>query len=253
MKTPKNKFKENLKQGVQQLGIWNTIGGNTVPEALANCGFDWVLVDTEHAAVETVEVISSLQAIAGNPEVSAVVRPAANDPVLIKRVLDMGALTLLLPYVQTAEEARSAVKSISYGPKGVRGIAGSTRATRYGLVENYFQNARDEICLLVQVESIKAIQELEQIATTDGIDGVFIGPGDLSSSMGYPGELEHPEVVSVIKDALNLLNKLNVPSGILALNTASANMYMEQGTKFTAVGVDLVLLTDAARNLRGSF
>ena len=108
-------------------------------------------------------------------------------------------------------------------------------------------------CNLVQVESIKAIQELEQIATTDGIDGVFIGPGDLSSSMGYPGDLEHPEVVSVIKDALNLLNKLNVPSGILALNTTSANMYMEQGTKFTAVGVDLVLLTDAARNLRGLF
>ncbi len=124
MKNPKNKFKKNLKLGVQQIGIWNTIGGNTVPEALANCGFDWVLVDTEHAAVETVEVISALQAIAGYPDVSAVVRPAANDPVLIKRILDMGALTLLLPYVQTQEEAIAAVRSVSYGPEGVRGIAG---------------------------------------------------------------------------------------------------------------------------------
>ena len=253
MRHPKNKFKEKLKQGVQQLGIWNTIGGNTVPEALANCGFDWVLVDTEHAAVETVEVISSLQAIAGNPDVSAVVRPAANDPILIKRILDMGALTLLLPYVQTAKEAREAVKSVSYGPEGIRGIAGSTRATRYGRVENYFQNARDEICLLVQVESISAIQELEQIATTKGVDGVFIGPGDLSSSMGYPGQLEHPDVLAVIKEALNLLNGLNVPSGILALNLPSANMYIEQGTKFTAVGVDLILLTEAARTLREAF
>ena len=165
----------------------------------------------------------------------------------------MGALTLLLPYVQIAKEAREAVKSVSYGPEGIRGIAGSTRATRYGWVENYFQNARDEICLLVQVESISAIQELEQIATTKGVDGVFIGPGDLSSSMGYPGQLEHPEVLAVIKEALNLLNGLNVPSGILALNLPSANMYIEQGIKFTAVGVDLILLTEAARTLREAF
>lgn len=250
MKNPKNKFKDNLKLGVQQIGIWNTIGGNTVPEALANCGFDWVLVDTEHAAVETVEVISALQAIAGYPDVSAVVRPAANDPVLIKRILDMGALTLLLPYVQTQEEAIAAVRSVSYGPEGVRGVAGSTRATRYGSVENYFQHAREEICLLVQVETISAIQELEKIATTPGIDGIFIGPGDLSSSMGFPGQLGHPEVVAVIKDALNMLNNLGIPSGILALDEASAKMYMKYGTIFTAVGVDLVLLTNAARNLR---
>src|SRR6056297_2728659 len=140
---PKNRFKARLQAGEGQLGIWNTIGGNTVPEMLGGAGFDWVLVDCEHAPVEPVEVLSALQAIGQNPDVSAVVRPAANDPVLFKRLLDMGAQTLLVPYVQSAEEARAAVSAMRYGPRGIRGMAGAMRAARYGRVTDYFTRAEE--------------------------------------------------------------------------------------------------------------
>ena len=188
--------------------------------------------------------------MAAYENVSAVVRPAANDPILIKRILDMGALTLLLPYIQSAEEAKDAVSSVTYGPNGLRGMAGMTRATRYGMVENYFKRAREEICLLVQVETI---EELDDIALTPGIDGVFIGPADLSESMGYPGEVNHPEVVKVIINTISKLNSLNVPSGILTLDFDSAKRYINVGTSFTAVGVDMVLLAESTRNLRKQF
>lgn len=253
MQLPKNHFKAALKEGRQQIGLWNTIAGNCVPEALAHCGFDWLVVDTEHAPVETVEIQSSLQAIAANPNVSAVVRPAVNDPVLIKRVLDMGAQTLLLPYVQSAAEARAAVEAMRYGPRGIRGMAGFTRATRYGGVENYFERAEEELCLIVQVETITAMAELREIATTDGVDAVFIGPADPSASMGYPGQTEHPEVVSVIDQAIETLNDLGVPAGILAMNETSARHFMDKGTTFTAVGVDMVLLAQAARTLSATY
>lgn len=253
MDLPRNKFKRALKEGRQQIGLWNTIGGNCVPEMLATAGFDWLVVDTEHAPVETIDIQSSLQSIAAFPNTSAVVRPAANDPVLIKRILDMGALTLLLPYVQTAQEARDAVAAMHYGPRGFRGMAGFTRATHYGAVPNYFERAHEELCLIVQVETISAMGELHEIATTDGVDAVFIGPADLSASMGYPGQTGHPEVVKVIEEAIATLAELGVPSGILALSHDEATHYMAKGTTFTAVGVDMVLLANAARGLRAQF
>ena len=253
MELPKNKFKKALKAGKHQIGIWNSIAGNSVPELLATCGFDWVLIDTEHAPVETVEIQSSLHSISAYENVSAVVRPAGNDPILIKRILDMGALTLLLPYIQTAEEAKDAVSYVTYGPNGMRGMAGMTRATRYGKVKNYFKKASEEICLLVQVETVQAIDQLEAIALTPGIDGVFIGPADLSASMGYPGEINHPEVVKVIMHAISKLKSLNIPSGILTLDFDSAKRYISAGTTFTAVGVDMVLLAESTRNLRRQF
>jgi 4-hydroxy-2-oxoheptanedioate aldolase len=141
MQNPTNVFKATLKERRHQLGIWNTIGGNTVPDMLGGAGFDWVLIDCEHAAIEAVEVLPALQAIAAHPNVSAIVRPAANDPTLFKRLLDMGAQTLLVPYVQTVEEAEQAVAAMRYGPHGVRGMAGMTRATRYGQVDDYFATA----------------------------------------------------------------------------------------------------------------
>lgn len=250
---PTNLFKARLKAGQSQLGIWNTIGGNTVPEMLGEAGFDWVLVDCEHAPVETVEVQAALQAIGQNPDVSAVVRPAANDPVLFKRLLDMGAQTLLVPYVQTAEEARTAVRAMRYAPSGIRGMAGMTRATRYGKVADYYERAEEELCLIVQVESIGAIDKLEEIATTEGVDGVFIGPSDLSASMGLRGQTSHPEVVAVIDEALVRLKSAGVPAGIMALNPVEAVRYIEMGSIMTAVGVDLVLLADAVAALRQRF
>lgn len=250
---PKNRFKARLQEGQGQLGIWNTIGGNTVPEMLGGAGFDWVLIDCEHAPVETVEVLAALQAIGQNPEVSAVVRPAANDPVLFKRLLDMGAQTFLVPYVQTAAEAEAAARAMRYGPTGIRGMAGMTRATRYGKVPDYFNRAEDELCLIVQVETIDAIDQLEEIAAVDGVDGVFIGPADLSASMGLRGQTSHPEVVAVIEDAFARLKAAGVPAGVMALKPAEAVRYVEMGSVMTAVGVDLVLLAEAVANLRERF
>ena len=198
MKNPTNHFKAALKTGAQQIGIWNTIGGNTACELLASCGYDWVLVDTEHAATSTAEVLPALQAIAGYPDVSAVVRPASNDDVTIKRLLDMGAQSLLIPYVQNVAEARAAVAAMRYAPRGIRGMAGSMRATRFGSVENYATTVEEELCLIVQVETIEAMAHLEAIAQVDGVDAVFIGPADLSASMGLPGQTMHPDVVAVM-------------------------------------------------------
>lgn len=253
MDNPRNRFKAAIRSGRHQLGIWNTIGGNTVPELLGEAGFDWVLVDCEHAAIETIDVLPALQAVAANPKVSAVVRPAANDPVLFKRLLDMGAQTLLVPYVQSAQEAAAAVAAMRYGPRGIRGMAGMTRATRYGKVADYFTRAEEELCLIVQVETAGALEALEEIAGTDGVDGVFIGPADLSASMGYPGQFDHPEVTAAIADAFKRLAAMGVPAGIMALDPAVARHYIDNGSVFTAVGVDLVLLADAVAELRGKF
>jgi 4-hydroxy-2-oxoheptanedioate aldolase len=253
MKMPKNAFKSALQNGQHQLGIWNTIGGNTVCEYLASAGFDWILVDTEHAPVDVVDVLPSLQAIAGYPDVSAIVRPADNDPVLIKRLLDMGAQTLMIPYVQTASEAEQAVRSMRYAPRGIRGLAGIHRASRFGQVRDYASNAEDELCLIVQVETRQALDNLEAIATVDGVDGVFIGPADLSASMGYIGQTGHPEVVEVILLAIEQLKQIGVPAGILTLDETFARECIKLGASFTAVGVDMALLIDAVAGLRKRF
>ncbi|MBS1301201.1 aldolase/citrate lyase family protein [Loktanella sp. SALINAS62] len=253
MQNPTNLFKAALRDGRHQLGVWNSLGGNTVAEMLAGAGFDWVLVDCEHAAIETVEVLPALQAIGQYPQVSAIVRPAANDPILFKRLLDMGAQTLLVPYVETAQEAQSAVDAMRYGPRGIRGMAGMTRASRYSRVENYFAQAETELCLVVQVESVRGMENLEQIANVDGVDAVFIGPSDLSASMGYPGQPAHPDVVAAIQDIIARLAKIGVPVGVMSLNPPVAQGYIDAGVAFTAVGIDLALLANAAHVLRDQF
>lgn len=253
MKNPTNRFKAALKAGNQQIGIWNSIGGNTACEVLASAGFDWVLIDTEHAATSTAEVLPALQTIAGYPDVSAVVRPASNDDVTIKRLLDMGAQSLLIPYVQSVAEAQAAVAAMRYAPRGIRGMAGVMRASRFGTVDDYATTVEDELCLIVQVETIEAMGQLEAIAQVDGVDGVFIGPADLSASMGLPGQTNHPEVVAVINDAIDRLSAIGVPSGILALSNQTSAQFIDRGTGFTAVGVDTALLIDAARATRAAF
>jgi len=250
---PRNRFKARLKSGAHQVGVWNSIPGETLPELLALAGFDWVLIDTEHAPVEATAVLPALQTLAAYPEVAAVVRPFANDTVLIKRLLDMGAQTLLIPYVQSREEAEAAVRAMSYPPKGVRGVAGLTRASRFGHVNDYLRRASEELCLVVQVETKAAIDRLEDIASVEGVDGVFIGPADLSASMGYPGEPGHPEVIAVIEGAFARLSRLGVPYGILTLDEGFCRRSIELGTAFTAVGVDLDLIGKALLALRNRF
>lgn len=253
MRNPKNRFKDALKAGKPQVGLWNSIAGYSVAELLGGAGYDWVLVDAEHSAIETIDILPALQALAGTPESSALVRLAGNDPILFKRVLDMGAQTIMVPFIQSRSEAEAAVAAMRYGPSGIRGMAGMTRATRYGKVENYFKEAQEELCLVLQVESVAGLTALEDIATVEGVDGIFIGPADLSASMGYPGELEHPEVEAAIADAFDRLRAIDMPVGIMCLNVPAAKRWIERGSSITAVGVDLVMLADSVAALRAEF
>jgi len=249
---PVNRFKQALKGGQQQIGLWNSIPGPLVAEALAGCGFDWVVIDTEHAPTDVPDVLGMLQAMAPYP-VSAVVRPAANDPVLIKRLLDFGAQTLILPYIQSAEEAQAAVAAVRYAPRGMRGVAGLTRASRFGAVPDYTRRADAEICLILQVETALALSQIEEIAATDGVDGLFIGPADLAASMGHPGALDHPAVKAAIEDAIRRITATGKPAGILTSDAAFARGCMGWGTRFTAVGMDIGLMLQAARGLAASY
>lgn len=253
MDLPKNRFKAALNEGRHQLGIWSGLGGHTAPEILATCGFDWVLIDAEHGPMEPIDVLPALQAISGYPDVTPIVRPADHSPSVIKRFLDMGAQSLLIPFVQNREEAEEVVKSVRYAPQGIRGMAGITRANRFGQVQDYATRAHEEICVLVQAETALALENLEDIASVDGIDGVFIGPADLAASMGFTGQPDHPDVVKACEDAIARLAAIECPAGILTLNESFSKRCIELGTLFTAVGVDVCMVVDGAKSLRQRF
>lgn len=247
-----NRFKQRLKAGEAQIGFWATIPDPSVVEMLAGAGFDWLVLDTEHTAVEVSGVLPLLQAAAPYPT-ACIVRPAVNDTALIKRHLDQGAQTLLLPYIQSRDEAQAAVAAVRYGPDGVRGVAGTMRAARYGRISDYVARANAEICLLLQVETALAVDRLDEIATTPGVDGIFIGPADLAASMGLPGQTGHPRVRDTILSVVARLKTLGVPSGILATDAAFARDCIAAGTTFTAVGVDMSCLVRAIDGLAASF
>ena len=200
MDMPRNAFKHAIAKGQLQIGLWCSLCSPVAIEVVSHSGYDWLLLDTEHSPNDVPDILSHLQA-AQSGTASCVVRPAWNDMVLIKRYLDIGAQTLLLPFVQNPEEAKRAVEFTRYPPKGVRGITGSGRASRYGRVKDYLKNASSEICVLVQVETREALKQIEAIASVDGIDGVFIGPNDLSASFGHIGNWGHAEVQDAIEDA----------------------------------------------------
>jgi 4-hydroxy-2-oxoheptanedioate aldolase len=249
---PRNAFKAAILSGQQQIGLWCMLPSGFVTEALAGAGFDWLLLDTEHSPADVLTVLPQLQAAAAY-SVSPVVRPAANDPVLIKRLLDLGAQSLLIPYVQSAEEAAAAVAAIRYPPRGIRGVAGLTRASRFGRVAGYAKQAETELCLLVQVETRQSLDCIEDIAAVEGVDGIFIGPGDLSASLGHPGELFHPEVIAAIEDAITRVRAAGKPAGVLTYDLDFARRCMELGTLFTAVGADLSILLRGVERLAGEF
>lgn len=246
MKLPHNRFKHALAAGEQQIGLWNSITGPVAAELLASLGYDWLVIDTEHALTDVPDTLGMMQAMAPYP-VSAVVRPATNDTVLIKRLLDLGAQTLLIPYVQNADEARAAVTAMCYPPRGLRGVALITRASRFGQIPDYARRAEEELCLLVQIETVEALAEIEAIAAVDGVDGLFIGPSDLAASMGHAGNARHPEVIAAIRDAIGRITAAGKPAGILAVDPAFARDCIGWGTTFTAVGVDVLLLVQAAK------
>lgn len=249
MDMPQNAFKAALKAGRKQIGIWVAIPHAISVEMLAGCGYDWILIDTEHAPLATPEVLPMLQTVAPYPT-APIVRPGWNDQVEIKRLLDLGAQTLLVPYVQNAREAAAAVAAVRYPPEGIRGVAGATRASGFGRVAGYARRAAEETCLIVQVETASALAEIEAIAEVDGVDGIFIGPADLAASMGYPGEPGHKAVRAAVMDGISRITAAGKPAGFLATDQAYLREAEAAGAQFIAVGVDLILLRGAAEALR---
>ena len=253
MELPVNQFKQAIRAGQPQIGIWSSLCSNISAEVLADAGFDWILVDTEHSPNELPLVQQQLDGIAfGKGTTEPIVRPAWNDIVLMKRYLDVGARTLLIPYVQNVEEAKRAVTGLRYPPGGMRGVSGTTRANRYGRVKDYFSRVHDEVCLLLQVETRTALSNLEAIADVDGVDGIFIGPNDLAADLGFLGNWQHPEVWKVMEDACKRIRKTGKAPGIL-VGEADGQRCIDMGYLFVAVGSDLVMLARGADALAAKF
>jgi 4-hydroxy-2-oxoheptanedioate aldolase len=252
MPVPANPFKRALRAGRPQIGLWSSLASHISVEVVAGAGFDWLLLDMEHAPNELPMVLAQLQAARGGTA-QPIVRPPWNDMVVIKRLLDVGVQSLLIPYVQSAEEARDAVAFTRYPPHGVRGFATGPRANDYGRIADYVQTYADELCVLVQVETRAGLDNLEAIAAVEGVDGVFIGPADLAAALGHAGELKHPQVQAAIEDAIGRLVAVGKPPGILIGDEQLARRYLELGSLFVAVGSDLALLARGADALASRF
>jgi 4-hydroxy-2-oxoheptanedioate aldolase len=250
---PLNHFKRRLQEGQAQIGLWLALANSYSAELCAGAGFDWLLLDSEHAPNDVRTLLAQLQAIAPY-DVAPIVRPAAGDAVLIKQLLDIGAQTLLVPNVETAEQAASLVLAMRYPPDGIRGVgSGLARASRWNRVTNYLGLADNQMCLLTQVESLKGLAQLDAIARVDGVDGVFIGPSDLSAAMGHRGNPGHPEVQRVIEDAIARIRAAGKAAGILIADETLAKRYLELGCTFVGVGTDIALLSKGAQALAQRF
>jgi 4-hydroxy-2-oxoheptanedioate aldolase len=249
---PANPFKRALKAGRSQIGFWCSLASNVSVEILAGSGFDWLVLDTEHSPNELPMVYSQLQAVMEG-STQPVVRPPWNDMVVLKRYLDAGVQSFLIPMVQSEEEARNAVAYTRYPPRGVRGYAGASRSSRFGRIENYHKRCEEEICVLVQIETQAGLDNLEAIARVEGVDGVFIGPGDLSAALGHLDDQHHPEVRRVIEDAIRRIVACGNAPGILTGDEAFARRCIELGCLFTAVGSDSGLLARASEQIARKF
>jgi len=253
MDMPINHFKQRLRSGTPQIGLWLGLADAYCAELAANAGFDWLLIDGEHAPNDLRGMLAQLQAVAPYPS-QAVIRPVIGDTALIKQVLDIGAQTLLVPMVESAEQARQLVSAMHYPPKGVRGVGSAlARASRWNSIAGYLDQADEQMCLLVQIENKEGLANLDEIVAVDGVDGVFIGPADLSAAMGHRGNPGHPEVLAAIEDAIVRIGKAAKAAGILSADEKLARRYIELGAAFVAVGVDTTVLMRGLRELAGKF
>jgi 4-hydroxy-2-oxoheptanedioate aldolase len=252
MDLPVNRFKHAILSGQKQIGLWSHLCSNISTEILAHCGFDWLVLDMEHSPNELPDILAQLQAMNGG-SATPVVRVPWNDAVTFKRLLDIGVQSFLVPYVQTAEEARQAVAATRYPPHGVRGYAGAPRASGYGRIKDYAHRCADEMCLLLQIETVEGLNNLEAIAAVDGVSGIFIGPGDLSAALGHLGNPKHPDVLKTIDEAIARIRACGKAPGILTGDESLAQHYVAQGCLFVAVGADQNLLRDSAQALVGRF
>jgi 4-hydroxy-2-oxoheptanedioate aldolase len=249
----RNQFREVLLAGQTQLGLWLAAANPYTAELAAASGFDWLLIDGEHAPNDVPTILAQLQAVAPY-NCHPIVRPVSGDPALIKQFLDIGAQTLLVPMVETAQQARDLVAAMHYPPRGIRGVAGTlARASRWGRIDDYLRQAGDTVCLLVQVETRRGVDNLDEIVRVEGVDGVFVGPADLSASMGHLGNAGHPDVQAAVEGAISTIRGLGKAAGVLATDETFARRYMDCGATFVAVAVDTMLFAHAIDNAIGVF
>jgi 4-hydroxy-2-oxoheptanedioate aldolase len=248
-----NQFKKALNDDKPSFGLWQGIPDSSVAEIGAGAGFDWVLIDAEHGPFDLRSVMSHLQAVEPYP-VSALVRPVEGSTALIKQLLDIGAQTLLVPMVDSAEQAQQIVRAAKYPPQGIRGLGTSmARAANWNRTADYLTLANDEICIIVQIETLAGLQNLESIVNVEGVDAVFIGPSDLSAAMGYIGDPGHPDVIAAIENGFKVIQQAGKSAGVLAVTKELVETYIDAGAKFIGVGVDAALLANATRQLAKQF
>ena len=261
MQTPRNPFKQALAQGRQQIGLWAALASAYSTELIAGVGYDWLLLDGEHAPNDVRSILAQLQAVASAQQAFGDARshPVVRVPLgtgeagtaVIKQVLDLGAQTLLVPMVDTPAQVAAAAR---YAPAGVRGMGSAlARASRWQAHPRYVHEANEQVCVLVQVETALALRHVDAIAATPGVDGVFIGPADLSASMGHPGNAAHPDVQAAIADGIARILRAGKAPGILATSEPQARRWLDVGARFVAVSADTLLLDSAARQLLGRF
>lgn len=247
-----NTFRQALAAGRTQIGCWLSLASPIVTEVMGQAGFDWLLLDSEHAPNDVLSLIPQLMTLKDSPS-APVVRPPWNDAVLIKRLLDGGFSNFLIPMVDTAQQARDAVAATRYPPQGIRGVSVAQRGNRYGDVADYLQRANDHITVLVQVETRAGVAAAAEIAAVEGVDGVFIGPSDLAAAYGHLGNPNHPEVQAAIAQVHAAVGAAGKPTGILTPVEAEARRYLEMGIRFVAVGSDLGLLRSHGKALAQRF
>lgn len=246
MQLPPNTFKAAVARGEPQYGIWAGFGTAYAAEIIATAGFDWMVIDGEHAPNTVPSLLAQLQAVAAYPT-APVVRAVNHDAALIKQLLDIGAQTLMVPMVESAEQARALIRAMRYPPHGIRGVGGGlARAARWGEVGDYLATAHEELCLVVQVESRRGVENIEAITAVEGVDAVFIGPYDLSAGLGHPGDPGHPEVQRHIEWAIRATLAADKACGILAPVEGDARRYAALGCHFIAVALDVSLLQQGA-------
>lgn len=250
---PRNRFKAGLKSGNTQFGLWLGITDSAMNEMLAGVGFDWLVVDHEHGPFELRDVLHALQTIAAY-DTAPIVRPVNGEPALLKRLCDFGAQTFIVPMIDTAEQAADIVRAVKYPPQGNRGLGASmARAARWNMIPRYPHDANDEICVIVQAETVTAMENLAAIAAVDGVDGVFIGPSDLSASMGHLGDASHRTVINAVSKGIHKIRAASKFAGLLCLDETLVAHFIECGANFVGVGVDTLLLGNEARALAARY
>ncbi|HWU60977.1 MAG TPA: 4-hydroxy-2-oxoheptanedioate aldolase [Ensifer sp.] len=253
MPAPTNTFRKALKEKRAQIGFWQALANPYTVEISAGAGFDWLLLDAEHAPNDIPLLVAQLQAMNGSAS-HAVIRPPVGETHLIKQLLDIGAQTLLIPMIESREAAETMVRAIHYPPHGVRGVgAALARASRFNRISDYLQTANDEMCLLLQIESRAGLAALDEIASVEGVDGIFIGPADLAADMGHLGKPGEPEVQVEVEKAIARILSHGKAAGILTADLTLAGRYVDLGATFVAIGNDVTLFASATTKLLNDF